>query len=99
MSEGPAGVIQDAVHLIAQSLNEVVPPEAQVHFLNAQRELLLGLVICIEHNSQRSLREPRRTPARRRQSAQAKRTPASRSRRRSAPPQEPDNRPQKVSLD
>lgn len=100
--QSAAHVIQDAIHLIAKSLNEVVPPEAQVHFLNAQRELLLGLVVCIEHNSQRSLRDPRKTPARTRARAKAapKRTtrPGSRSRR-TAEPVNDSNRPQRVRLD
>jgi hypothetical protein len=90
-----AHTIQDAVHLISKSLNEVVPPEAQVHFLNAQRELLLGLVLCIEHNSERSLRDPRRTPARTKRKTAATST----RRRRSSGGEPPSNRPQRVTLD
>jgi len=31
------------------ALSDVVPPEAQVHLLNAQRELLTAMVIIYEH--------------------------------------------------
>lgn len=105
MSDGrrQAGLIEDALHLITDSLNEVVPPAAQVHFLNAQKELILGLIVVIEHNSQRSLRDPGRTPARERRRTAAKRAATTRTRRRrgAEPPEPPENprRPQRVSLD
>ena len=52
-------------------LVELVPPEAQLHLLNAQRELLLAIAVIIEHNSGRSPRRPQargsaRKPASRR---------------------------------
>ncbi|MGD0832865.1 MAG: hypothetical protein ABSA40_00380 [Candidatus Dormibacteria bacterium] len=55
-------LLAEAAHLVG----EVIPPEAQRHFLNAQRELILGLTAVIEHNGQRASRTPakRRTPAR-----------------------------------
>jgi hypothetical protein len=34
-------------------LGDVVPPEAQKHLLNAQRELLLAIVVTVEHNASR----------------------------------------------
>ena len=58
----PFRMLEEAAHLIG----EVVPPEAQRHFLNAQRELILGITAVIEHNGQRATSTPRqrRTPAR-----------------------------------
>jgi hypothetical protein len=60
----PIRLIEETYHLISASFKEVVPPEAQLHFLNAQRELLLGIAAVIEHNSQRRIGAPRRTKAR-----------------------------------
>ena len=64
-------LLSDAARLLANSLGELVPPEAQLHLLNAQRELLLAIAVIIEHNSGRTPRRPRtrktsRTPATRR---------------------------------
>ncbi len=55
----PSRVLGEAAHLLASSLNEIVPPEAQLHLLNAQRELLLAIAVIIEHNSGRTPRSPR----------------------------------------
>ena len=55
----PNKVLADAARMVAASLNEIVPPEAQLHLLNAQRELLLAIAVIIEHNSGRSPRRPR----------------------------------------
>jgi len=44
---------QNAAHVLGVSLGDIVPPEAQRHLLNAQRELLLALVITVEHNASR----------------------------------------------
>ena len=52
-------------------LGEVVPPEAQRHLLNAQRELLTALFLIYEHQA-----GGRRTPVQRRV-----RAPSSRSRK------------------
>ncbi|HWF56979.1 MAG TPA: hypothetical protein VG520_01340 [Candidatus Dormibacteraeota bacterium] len=67
----PNKVLSDAARLLASSLGELVPPEAQLHLLNAQRELLLAIAVIIEHNSGRTPRRPRaagtaRKPATRR---------------------------------
>ncbi len=67
----PPKVLSDAARLLANSLGELVPPEAQLHLLNAQRELLLAIAVIIEHNSGRTPRRPRArkaatTPASRR---------------------------------
>ena len=60
MSEaGVNKVLSDAARLLATSLGELVPPEAQLHLLNAQRELLLAIAVIIEHNSSRTPRRPR----------------------------------------
>ena len=55
----PPKVLSDAARLLANSLGELVPPEAQLHLLNAQRELLLAIAVIIEHNSGRTPRRPR----------------------------------------
>ena len=55
----PAKIVGDVMRLLASSLGEFVPPEAQLHLLNAQRELLLALAVIIEHNSGRTPRQPR----------------------------------------
>ena len=60
----PMRFIEDAVHLVSSSFKEVVPPAAQLHFLNAQRELLLAVAAIIEHNSQRSVRTAKRPSGR-----------------------------------
>jgi hypothetical protein len=61
----PSKVINEVARLLAGSLAEIVPPEAQLHLLNAQRELLLAIVVIIEHNSGRTPRRPggKRAPA------------------------------------
>ena len=60
MTESRSGsLIEDAVGLVMASFSEVVPSEAQLHLLNAQRELLLALTIIVEHNLSRSVENPR----------------------------------------
>jgi hypothetical protein len=54
-----SGLIEDAVRLIVESFTEVVPADAQIHLLNAQRELLLALAIILDHNASRSISNPR----------------------------------------
>lgn len=69
MSDGPAvdpgRIVAELLRVLAASLNELVPPEAQVHLVNAQRELLLAIAVILEHNSSRTPRQPRgrRRPA------------------------------------
>jgi hypothetical protein len=65
-------LLSDAARMLASSLGEIVPPEAQLHLLNAQRELLLAIAVIIEHNSGRTPRRPR---ARKKPSTQASRRP------------------------
>jgi len=49
-------------------MNDVVPPEAQVHLVNAQRELLLAIKVTAEHHlrsqEEREERARRRRPVR-----------------------------------
>ncbi|MBV8196100.1 MAG: hypothetical protein JOY80_11315 [Candidatus Dormibacteraeota bacterium] len=62
----PARLAQNASSLLGVSLGDVVPPEAQRHLMNAQRELLLAVVVTIDHNASRSTRsQPKRTAKRR----------------------------------
>jgi hypothetical protein len=49
----PMRLLEDAAKLVGHSVSEIIPPEAQIHLLGAQRELLLALAITIEHNSSR----------------------------------------------
>jgi hypothetical protein len=55
--------LSDAARLLATSVGELVPQEAQLHLLNAQRELLLAITGIIEHNSGRSPKRPRASSA------------------------------------
>jgi len=54
----PARLAQTATQLLGVGFNEIVPPEAQRHLLNAQRELLLAAMVTIEHNTSRGTRTP-----------------------------------------
>jgi hypothetical protein len=58
------GLIEDAVRLIVESFAEVVPTDAQVHLIKAQRELLLALSIILGHNKSKSKPKGRPKPAR-----------------------------------
>lgn len=49
----PARVLGDAGHLLGSAMNDMVPPEAQVHLLNAQRELVLALTVTLDHHIRR----------------------------------------------
>jgi hypothetical protein len=46
----PARALGDAGQLLGTAVNELVPPEAQAHLLNAQREMLLALSLTLEHH-------------------------------------------------
>lgn len=65
---------------MAQALRDLVPPEAQVHLLNAQRELLTALFLIYEHQvgARRPVPPPR--PARRRLAPGERKLPRGRSR-------------------
>ena len=68
----PARIVEEASHL----LSEIVPPEAQTHLLNAQRELLLAVAITIEHNAGRRPNRPRTTPRRQTKAKSASKRPS-----------------------
>jgi hypothetical protein len=48
----PAKLVDDATRLLGSSLGDLIPPAAQRHLLNAQRELLLAVASMIEHHMQ-----------------------------------------------
>jgi hypothetical protein len=48
----PARLVDDATRILGSSLGDLIPPAAQRHFLNAQRELLLAVAALIEHHMQ-----------------------------------------------
>jgi hypothetical protein len=60
----PCRLLGDAGQLMGSTVNELLPPEAQVHLLNAQRELLLAVKVTVEHH--RRHREADGAAARRR---------------------------------
>jgi hypothetical protein len=67
-----------ATHLFS----DMVPPSAQVHLLNAQRELITALMLIYEHRvatptarTRRATATPRRTSPRRRTAARAGKIP------------------------
>lgn len=51
-------ILDETARLISTSIAEVVPPEAQIHLLRAQRELLMAVSLTIEHNAQRLATTP-----------------------------------------
>ena len=91
----PVRLLEDLARSLGHSVSEVVPGEAQLHLLNAQRELLLAVAITIEHNTARRHDEP---APRTRRGSTAKRRSASKAsgtrRRRGAP-----DRPQPIAVD
>jgi hypothetical protein len=46
----PARMLGDAGQLLGSTVNDLVPPEAQIHLLNAQRELLLAVKATVDHH-------------------------------------------------
>ena len=50
----PAKLVDDAARLVGSSLGDLVPPAAQRHLFNAQRELLLAVAALIDHHMQSS---------------------------------------------
>ncbi len=46
----PCRLLGDAGHLMGATVNELLPPDAQIHLLNAQRELLLAVRLTVEHH-------------------------------------------------
>ena len=68
----PGRILEEAGHVFS----EIVPPEAQTHLLNAQRELLLAVALTIEHNSTRRVTKPRTTRAKQQRSKPAAKRPS-----------------------
>ena len=62
----PIHLIEDAARILSHAVSEVVPPQAQKHLFNAQRELLLAVAITIEHNASRMSTAPVKAPHSRR---------------------------------
>ena len=60
---------QDTANRIGGLVREFVPPEAQMHLLNAQRELLTALFLIYEHQAQGRGRSETRRKVGRRESA------------------------------
>ena len=67
---------------VCQVLGEMVPPSAQVHLLNSQRELITALVLIYEHRvttdragGRRGRKTAGRAPARRRPSGRSGKIP------------------------
>lgn len=58
---------------LSGALEDVVPPDARRHLLNAQRELLTALLLIYEHQAgaRRPAPAPARAPRRRRSAADA----------------------------
>lgn len=69
----PARLAQGATQLLGAGFSEIVPPEAQRHLLNAQRELLLAAMVTIQHNTSRGTPTP--TPRGRKRKAAAPKRP------------------------
>ncbi len=48
----PAKLANDATRILGSSIGDLIPPAAQRHLINAQRELLLAVAAMIEHHTQ-----------------------------------------------
>ncbi|MHB8393207.1 MAG: hypothetical protein ACYDC5_01605 [Candidatus Dormibacteria bacterium] len=60
-----AQLLGDVVIHVAHQLEEILPAEARIHLIRAQRELLLAAVAALEHHQAREYQEPAETPRRR----------------------------------
>lgn len=47
----PIGLLEEAVRGVFGAVKEVVPSDAQIHLLAAQRELILAVAAIIEHHA------------------------------------------------
>jgi hypothetical protein len=56
----PGRFAAEAAQVAGSAFGELVPPEAQVHLLNAQRELFMALKVTIEHHARREQAEEKR---------------------------------------
>jgi hypothetical protein len=48
----PARLVDDATRILGSSIGDLIPPAAQRHLINAQRELLLAVAAMIDHHTQ-----------------------------------------------
>jgi hypothetical protein len=60
----PGRIATEAAQLAGTAFNELLPPEAQVHLVNAQRELFLALKVTMEHHARHVQSEERRARSR-----------------------------------
>jgi hypothetical protein len=63
----PCRLLGEAGQLLGSTVDELLPPDAQIHLLNAQRELLLAVKVTVEHHMRhREAADPaeRRRPVR-----------------------------------
>ena len=56
----PGRIAGEAAQLAGTAFSELIPPEAQVHLVNAQRELFLAMKVTIEHHARHAQTEERR---------------------------------------
>ena len=80
--EGAIELISELGSRVGQVLGDMVPPSAQVHLLNAQRELITALVLIYEHRvtvgaagSSRGRSGAKRAPARRKPARRSRKIP------------------------
>ena len=63
--DGWADMLQEAAYRVGGLVREFVPAEAQLHLLNAQRELLTAMILIYEHQAEaRRGATPERAPKR-----------------------------------
>jgi hypothetical protein len=56
----PGKFAADAAQLAGTAFNDLIPPEAQIHLINAQRELFMALKVTIEHHARHAQTEERK---------------------------------------
>ena len=88
----PVHLAQSATQLLGQQLGDLIPPEAQRHLANAQRELVLAVMVTIEHNAARTSRTPAPAPRKRRSTSSRKSSTSTTAKRTT-------RRPSRVELD
>ncbi len=71
---------RELTNRLGGAVQDMVPPEAQHHLLNAQRELLTALFLIYEHQAATRRSSPEVTP-RRRTATRSRRKPAQRLRK------------------
>jgi hypothetical protein len=70
-------LVNELASRVSHLLTDMVPPAAQVHLLNAQRELITALMLIYEHRvTTTPTGRTRRAAAGARKSTQRRRTPA-----------------------